>query len=254
MEGKSLRAGAVAGLKRIRHPISVARKVMELSPHVLLVGEGAQRFAKAIGFKEEELWDERAKSNYNAIMEGKKLLFPRNASKEYIELYKYYDKRLPELMREKKLKEWYRKLSFEKHGTTNVIALDQQQNLVVGVSTSGLALKFPGRAGDSPVIGAGNYCNSLAGAACTGTGELAIRLCLARTVVYLYENGLSIKDAAIKAIKKLGELNEKGVIHILAMDHKGNAIGVSNKEDLHYFYANDQTKELEKRDSIFVEL
>ncbi|MHA1827396.1 MAG: isoaspartyl peptidase/L-asparaginase, partial [Candidatus Heimdallarchaeaceae archaeon] len=145
MEGKTRKSGAVAAVKNFRHPISIAKKVMELTPHALLVGEGAERFARALGFKEEQIIDELGIKNYHNIMEGKSLEIPEEGQKLVRELFMRFDKHLKDVMEKYPVKEWYRKLSFDKHGTTNVIALDQEGNLVVGVSTSGLAMKFPGR-------------------------------------------------------------------------------------------------------------
>ncbi|MHA1223721.1 MAG: isoaspartyl peptidase/L-asparaginase [Candidatus Heimdallarchaeaceae archaeon] len=254
MEGKTRKSGAVAAVKNFRHPISIARKVMELTPHALLVGEGAERFARAMGFKEEQIIDELGIKNYHNIMEGKSLEIPEEGQKLVRELFMRFDKHLKDVMEKYPVKEWYRKLSFDKHGTTNVIALDQEGNLVVGVSTSGLAMKFPGRVGDSPVIGAGFYCTQKAGAACTGTGELSMRLTTARMVVHNIERNSSPERAAEKEIFELKKIAEKGVIHILTMNNEGQCAAVSNKNGIFHFYADSNTKKIEKRASSFIDL
>jgi beta-aspartyl-peptidase (threonine type) len=126
--------------------------------------------------------------------------------------------------------------------------------LAVGVSTSGLAMKFPGRVGDSPIVGAGLYCSDIAGAACTGTGEMALRLSTARMVVDRVENNMTPERAAEYGILDLKKIKEEGVIHIIAMDNNGNAAGVTNKNGLFHYYANSEKSELEKRSSHFIKL
>ncbi|MHA1418775.1 MAG: isoaspartyl peptidase/L-asparaginase [Candidatus Heimdallarchaeaceae archaeon] len=254
MDGKTRKVGAVAAVKNYRHPISIARKVMDLTPHAFLVGEGAERFAKALGFIEEEIIDELGMKNYHNVMEGKSLEIPEEAQKLVRELFMNFDVHLKEVMENYPVMEWYEKLSFNKHGTTNVIALDSERNLAAGVSTSGLAMKFPGRVGDSPIVGAGVYCSEKAGAACTGTGEITLRLSTARMVVDRVENNKTPERAAELGILDLKDIKEEGVIHIIAMDKNGNAAGVTNKNGLFYYYTNSEKSELEKRSSHFINL
>ena len=252
MDGKTRESGAVAAVKNYQHPISIARKVMDLTPHAFLVGEGAERFAKALGFIEEEIIDELGMKNYHNIMEGKSLEMPVEAQKLVRELFMNFDVHLKEVMENYPIMEWYNKLSFDKHGTTNIIALDKDGNMAVGVSTSGIAMKFPGRVGDSPIPGAGIYCSNIAGSACTGTGEIALRLSLARMVVHRIENNISPEHAAEIGILDVIKLNENGVIHILTMDNQGNSAGVTNKDGLFYFHADSTTEEFIKRSSTFI--
>ncbi len=254
MDGKTRQAGSIAAVRNFRHPISIARKVMELSPHVMLVGEGAEKFARALGFVEEEIIDELGMRNYYKVMEGKSLEMPQEAQTLVRELFMKFDDHLKDVMEKYSVREWYRKLSFDKHGTTNVIALDREGNLAVGVSTSGLAMKFPGRVGDSPIFGAGIYCSEVAGAACTGTGELAIRLSTARLVVDRYERNLSLEESTKMGISDLKKINEKGVLHILSMDNRGFCRAFTNKDGIFHFYANSHMKNPEKRQSNFVDL
>jgi beta-aspartyl-peptidase (threonine type) len=254
MEGKTRKAGAVAAMKNYRNPISIARKVMELTPHAMLVGDGAERFAKALGFQEEEILDELGIRNYHNIMEGKSLDMPPEAQKLVRELFMHFDVHLKEVMEEYPVKEWYRRLSFDKHGTTNVIALDQNSDLAIGVSTSGLAMKFPGRVGDSPIFGAGIYCSNKAGSACTGTGELAIRLCTSKMVVERIHQNIGIERAAEIGILELKELGEEGVLHILSMDKSGKCVGVTNKSGLFHYYADASSNEPIKRASTYINL
>ena len=254
MDGRTRKSGAVAAVKNYRHPISIARKVMDVTPHAFLVGEGAERFAKALGFIEEEIIDELGMKNYNNILEGRSLELPAEAQKLVRELFMNFDVHLKEVMENYPILEWYKKLSFDKHGTTNVIALDSEGNLAAGVSTSGLAMKFPGRVGDSPIIGAGVYCSEKAGATCTGTGEIALRLSTTRMVVDRVENNMTPERAAELGILDLKKIKDKGVIHILTMDYKGNATGVTNKNGLYYYYANSEKCDIEKMPSNFINL
>jgi isoaspartyl peptidase/L-asparaginase-like protein (Ntn-hydrolase superfamily) len=140
MDGRTHRAGAVGALERIKNPISVARKVMERTEHVMLVGAGANAFAKKLGFKEQELLSKEVRAEWE------------KSSKDSF---------------------WKDK---DNHDTVCAIGMDAKGNIASVVSTSGLANKLSGRLGDSPIIGAGNYCDNEVGGACaTGIGELAIR-------------------------------------------------------------------------------
>jgi beta-aspartyl-peptidase (threonine type) len=254
MDGKTRNAGAVAAVKNYRHPISIARKVMEISPHVMLVGEGAEKFAKALGYQEEQIIDELGIRNYHNIMEGKSLEMPIEAQTLVRELFMRFDEHLKEVMEEYSVREWYRKLSFDRHGTTNVIALDKKGNLAVGVSTSGLAMKFPGRVGDSPIFGAGIYCSEEAGSACTGTGELAIRLATTRLVVDRVQRNIPIEEATKMGILELKQLKEEGVLHIISMDKRGQCAAFTNKDGLYHYYADSSMDTPEKRSSNFVKI
>jgi beta-aspartyl-peptidase (threonine type) len=255
MLGSTRMAGCVAGIQKFEHPISIARKVMEQTPHVLLIGEGAERFAKAIGFEEAEtLSDESAKQYYANIMEGKDLIDGMEVPQNIRELAWRYDKYVKTQLEQFDLRGWYTRLSEDYHGTVNVIAKDQDGEICCGVSTSGLALKFPGRTGDSAVIGAGNYSDIRFGAAaCVGTGELAIRLGLARqTVSYLEKYG-NVEQAVKHSIQDLLDLGPKqGVIQVLAMDKDGKISACSN-QTLHYIHASSDKPEIRKVDTIVLE-
>ena len=172
MDGRTRAAGAVAAVRGYAHPISIARQVMERLPqHVMLVGEGAERFAAELGFAQEQtLTDE-------ALRRWREGLDEPSWDGSESEGDRRYRRAAHELMRSMAPPEgnW---------GTVDVIARDGRGDLCVGVSTSGYPWKYPGRVGDSPVIGAGNYCDNAAGAAaCTGRGELAMRAQSARMAV-----------------------------------------------------------------------
>ena len=208
MDGARLRAAGVGALRGFRHPISVARKVMDILPHVLLVAEGAALFAEEVGAEPAPLVSESSRRKYKEQMAAAGILD---------------DLRRPE--RALPLSEaLWRNLDHRTHGTSNVIARDGEGHLCSGVTTSGWAYKYPGRLGDSPIIGAGNYADDRYGAvACTGLGEVTMRLCTARMVVAWLAAGRSLEDATSTAIGEMARL-PVGLpfgLNVLAVDAHG---------------------------------
>jgi beta-aspartyl-peptidase (threonine type) len=205
MDGKTLKAGAVASLKHIKNPISLARLVMEKSKHVMMVGEGAETFAKQQGIQ----------------------LVPQS--------YFYTESRWKGLQREKALEEEKNKTPKDKkqerqhaervdhaYGTVGAVALDGDGNIAAGTSTGGMTNKKWGRVGDSPIIGAGTYANNqTCGVSATGDGEYFIRLSVAHDLSTLLEyKGLSLKEGADAVIEKVGKLGGEG--GLIAIDKAGN--------------------------------
>ena len=182
--------GAVAGLEQIKHPISVARKVMEKTPHVILVGNGAQQFAIENGFKKEP-----AELSTDA----------KNAYKGWLEKSKYQ----PEInIENKKTSGPFAPAFFDdgtpNHDTMGLIAMDANGDLSGAVTTSGMAFKVHGRVGDSPIIGAGLFVDNEIGAATSsGVGEEVIRICGTHLVVELMRQGLSPENACKKAVERI---------------------------------------------------
>ena len=180
MDGETLDVGAVGALRGFIHPISVARRVMEDLPHVLLVGEGAARFADEVGATRGDLMSEVVREGWASWIQE------RTSPQQWSQ------------WPSGELAPWAR-LSADPEtaqGTVCFLARDRGGNTAVGVSTSGWAWKYPGRLGDSPIIGAGNYADNRYGAAaCTGFGEMAIRAGTARSVVLYLKMGLSILEA-----------------------------------------------------------
>jgi len=243
MEGKTLRSGAVAAVKGYIRAISLARKVMELTPHVLLVGEGAEMLADSLGFERKELKTEESQRLYDLFRKDAIDDIENERRREYIRRY----------VEDYNLREWYEKLSGEHHGTVNVMAIDVNGDICSGVSTSGLSLKFPGRVGDSPIIGAGNYCDNRVGAAaCTGRGELAIRCSTAHTIIMAMREGYSLEDSCIKAMNTINDLNETGGINCLAFDVEGNTVCASTRREPIHYYMDLDSQEPEEREGIFV--
>ena len=190
MEGKTLKAGAIAGVRDIKNPIRVARTVMEKSEHVMLTGIGASQFAKEKGFEPVE--------------------------NSYFHTEKRY-KSLQELLKKER-----EASTNDKHGTVGCVALDTYGNIAAGTSTGGMTNKKYGRIGDSPIIGAGTYANNLTGAfSCTGHGEYYIRLGFSRDISALMEyRNLPIQKACRLEISKLTQLGGTG--GVIGIDRKGN--------------------------------
>ncbi len=227
MEGRDLTAGAVGALKGYPHPISVARKVMEKLPHVFLVGDGAARFAAEMGFEPCELLTAAARETWENRLRADLPADVLARLAEQPDLWRYVDIATdPERTR----------------GTTNFIAQDAHGNLAVGVSTSGWAWKYPGRIGDSPIIGAGLYADNRYGAAaCTGTGEMAIRAATAHSIVFYLKIGLGVAEAGRRAMADLDDLGGRylSVMNFIAVDREGNHIGFSSRPDAKYLHFTD---------------
>jgi isoaspartyl peptidase/L-asparaginase-like protein (Ntn-hydrolase superfamily) len=227
MDGRTLQAGAVGAMRNFEHAISIARKVMEELPHVLLAGSGAERFAKEMNFPERDLLTPEAERIWREI-------FEERAPSVYGERVKYLDsiRRFAKLAADPE----------RPNETVNFIARDAQGNLATGVSTSGWSWKYPGRLGDSPVIGAGNYADNRYGAAaCTGRGEMAMRCCTAHSVVMYLKMGKTLAEAGAAATQDLAYLVDPyfGRVSIIAMDARGNHAAFSNAPDTTYVYLTD---------------
>ena len=205
MEGGQKRAGAVAGLTRIKNPIAAARAVMEHSPHVLLIGEGADRFA--ISQKLEEVnpvyfWTpERWKALQEALEREGRAARRRTSSSPAGDA-------APD----------------RPFGTVGAVALDREGNLAAGTSTGGLTNKRHGRVGDSPIIGAGTYAdNATCAVSATGHGEVFIRFAVAHEISALMKYGKrTVQEAAREVLKGLPQEDE-GVGGVIALDAHGNA-------------------------------
>lgn len=185
MDGRTLRYGAVANLRRVRNPITLARHVLA-GPGTFLAGEGAERFADAVGMpliENGELVVERERKRWEAWRAGKAQQSAPAASDEGHEPPRVYS---------------------VGHDTVGAIALDLDGNLVAANSTGGTPFKLPGRIGDTPLIGCGLYVDArTGGAVCTGWGESIVRVALARRAVELLERGLPPQSAAEVAIRTL---------------------------------------------------
>jgi N4-(beta-N-acetylglucosaminyl)-L-asparaginase len=188
MTGPGHRAGGVAAVEGFVHPISIARRVMETTKHVLLVGTGAEQFAASHGFKR-----------------GPKVTPSRR--KEWLEWRKQQRQKL------------------KGHDTIAMVLLAPDGNLYGGCSTSGMGYKLPGRVGDSPIIGSGLYVDNEIGAAgATGIGENVMRFCGSFMVVEYMRQGLHPQDACIETIRRIARMDPKGydlAINFIAIDKRG---------------------------------
>jgi N4-(beta-N-acetylglucosaminyl)-L-asparaginase len=204
--------GAVAGLERIKHPVSVARKVMEKTPHVILVGAGAQQFAVENGFNLE-----------STELSGE----AKQAYAEWLKKNEYK----PVINIERKKQNGPFAPSFFEDGTANhdtmgLVAMDTTGNLSGAVTTSGMAFKLHGRVGDSPIIGAGLFVDNEFGAATsTGTGEEVIRICGTHLVVEFMRQGYAPEMACKKAVERIVKRDREKAktlqVGFLAMNKKG---------------------------------
>jgi len=187
MSGPSRKAGAVAALKEIATPISVARKVMEKTNSVLLVGDEALKFALKNGFKKINLLTEKAKEEWL----------------------------------KRKNQERVKKMDGN-HDTIGLVLLDSRKNIYAGCSTSGLAVKISGRVGDSPIIGAGLYVdNEIGGAAATGTGEQIMMFCGSFLIVENMRKGIPPQQACEAVIKRMASKGQKKWVGFIALNKEG---------------------------------
>lgn len=208
MDGDTLKMGCVAGVRGFEHPVSIARKVMEETVHSVLVGEGAEAFARKMGFPE--------------------------VGNDY-------------MVTDAARRAWEQKKQ-EGHDTIGAVALDSYGSMGVGMSTSGANMKVPGRVGDTPIIGSGFYVDSeVGGAAATGLGEDIMRTCLAFRAVELMRQGKSPKEAAEEVIVSAhNSIKRHGIepdnIAIVCM----NAAGESGASCNHYGFYYSHAREGEK--------
>lgn len=206
MYGPTHKCGSVASLENIKTPCSVARLVMERTDHIMIVGPGALEFAKAHGFKEENLLTEAARLKW--------LEWKENLSDQ--------DDWLPPADGNYEMKE-------RKRGTVNVLGMGFQQDVAGITSTSGLFAKIPGRIGDSPIIGAGLYVDNEVGAAgATGRGEEVIRICGSYLLMEKMRSGMTPQAACEAVIERIVAING-GIkkidfdVKMIAMNKKGEA-------------------------------
>ena len=202
MTGWDLNAGAVAGVRDVRNPISAARAVMEQSKHVMLSGKGASEFAAEKGLE---------------IVEPS---------------YFHTDGRMEDLKKA---------IENEKHGTVGCVALDREGNLCAGTSTGGMTNKKWGRIGDSPIIGAGTWAdNRTCGVSGTGHGEYFIRWAVAHDIAALMEySGLNVEEAARKVIEEK-MVRAGGDGGVICLDRNGRAAMVTNTSGMFRAYGNSE--------------
>jgi beta-aspartyl-peptidase (threonine type) len=240
MDGGTLAAGAVAAVKGYRHPIDIARKVMDTTPHVMLAGSGAELFAERHGFEPAELLTPEAE----AIWRERILGGAPTGSNLYADSYQMYMAAVHD---------WVSLLHDRILGTTNVIVRDGAGDIASAVSTSGWGFKWPGRVGDSPIIGAGNYADNRYGAAaCTGRGEMAMRAATAFSIVRYMRDGLGLDEALSRAMLDLRDLVDPfaervNVMNAVAMDRDGAVGAISTAGDTFFVFQTLEMAEPEER-------
>ena len=206
MWGPGSQAGSVAALEDFLHPISVARRVMEKSPHVMLVGEGAHHFALEEGFEEVELLIEKRRQEWLSWKEQSQPVPPQAGP--------------------------------ENHDTLALLALDAAGNIAAACSTSGIAYKSPGRVGDSPIIGSGLYVDNEVGAAgATGTGEHIMRHCGSFLAVEYMRLGKSPAAACREALARMARKESSGKkldASFVALDKQGRYGGAGTSMNFEY--------------------
>ena len=188
MHGPTKRAGAVAAIEDIATPSLVAKAVMDYTDHVMLVGAGARKFALAMGFTPQNLLTEKSRQDW---MRWKSRLNPKD-------FWLDHDDDL--------------KINFT-HGTINMNAVTAGGDLASVTTTSGMAYKIPGRIGDSPIVGAGEYCDNLVGAAgSTGRGEANIKACASFLAVEFMRQGMAPEAAPLKVLERVVAMTEKRLL------------------------------------------
>lgn len=238
MDGRTLRSGAVAAVKGYGHPITLARRVMEELPHVLVVGRGAERFAAELDqAPANQLTGEALRRWHERFVEFGIEPGTNQALREVA-------KRLtrPINLQDKLLKA----AKVDTLGTVNFLALDSYGDLASAVSTSGIAWKYPGRVGDSPIIGAGNYCDNRYGAvACTGMGELAVRVSTARSLVLYLKMGMTLQEAGQEALRDLYYIFTEPTqyMNIVALTPQGEHSGFTTVSNKTYLYMTGNMEE-----------
>jgi beta-aspartyl-peptidase (threonine type) len=216
VDGYTGKVGAVAAIKKVRNPILVAKKVMEETDHILLVGEGATKFARLVGFDEYNIVNEERRKKWNELKN---------------KLLKGEDDPL--------LTYWTKIKKFVQFAeTVGAVAVDSDGRIAAGTSSGGFPMKLPGRVGDVPIVNASTYASKICGISLSGYGELILRTMLASKIGNEIENGETPTNALYKIIKKYGTSESGGKILLggIALDWRGNVGCVKNTEYLPHGY------------------
>jgi beta-aspartyl-peptidase (threonine type) len=198
MDGRDLSAGAVAAVSNVTNPVSLARKVMEKTEHILLAGQGAEEFAIEIGMPIVEPWQ---------LLVGEEL----ERWQEIQKMAEFHPRQIFDNQQNRQM------------DTVGAVAIDKEGNLAAATSTGGVPNKLAGRVGDSPLIGCGTYAdNKITAVSCTGWGESIIRIVMAKHFCGLTELGNSLEEAGALALKKLSRLKTKGLGGLIAVNPIGD--------------------------------
>ncbi len=241
MEGRGLRAGSVGGLKGYQDAVDLARTVMDELPHVLIAGEGTARLAAETGLDPRDLLTPEAEAIWRERLDDAPPSLTQNDR---------YLSRIREIVARTASDPDLAVHGEPPHGTVNFLARDRNGDISAAVSTSGWAWKYPGRLGDSPIIGAGNYADNRWGAAaCTGRGEMAQRCLTAHSVVTFMRFGMSLPEALETAMKDLAQLDDPyaSEMNIVALDRDGNPGAASTAEGKTYVVMTEDMTSPEER-------
>jgi len=216
VDGYAGKVGAVAAIKKVRNPILVAKKVMEETDHILLVGEGATKFARLVGFEEYDIVNEERRKRW---LELKNKLLKGEAD--------------PLLTYWTKIKKFVHSAE-----TVGAVAIDVDGRIAAGTSSGGFPMKLPGRVGDVPIVNASTYASKVCGVSLSGYGELILKTMLASKIGYEIENGETPTNALYKIINKYGwsEGGSKVLLGGIALDSRENVGCVRNTENLPHGY------------------
>jgi len=214
MESRESRVGAVAALQRVKNPILVARKVMEETDHVMLAGDGAQRFARVMGFPDHDPITPARRADWESKREQLDAILGKHGLK-----MRRFLKEHPEYA----------------GGTVGATAVDVNGVLAAATSTGGVTMKLVGRVGDSPLAGAGNYASRHVAASATGTGEFVIRSLAARSISEAMERGASLQAALADVMERLGRDFDADV-GIIAVDGAGTPLAMHRTRDMPHAY------------------
>ena len=248
MDGATLRAGAVAAVQGYGRAITLARKVMEETPHVLVVARGAERLAAELGESPQDQRTEEALRRWRERYDERGLTVGSNENLRDVARTLTRPLNLQDKI--------YKAARVDTLGTVNFIALDAHGNLASAVSTSGLGWKYSGRVGDSPLIGAGNYCDNRYGAAaCTGMGELAIRVSTARSLVLYLKCGMTLIEAGCEALRDLRTLAaaEGQYMNIVSLTPAGEHAGFTTVPGKQYLFQRAEMDEPQRADRLMIE-
>ncbi len=218
MEGAQRRMGAVCALQRVKNPVLVARKVMEETDHAILAGEGAQRFARTVGFGDHDPVTPARKADWQDKRSRMDDVLGRHSLK---------------------MRRFLRDHPEYAGGTVGAAAVDSGGILAAATSTGGVTLKLVGRVGDSPVCGAGNYASRHVAASATGTGEYVLRSLSTRAISEEVERGAPLAEAVRRELERLGRDFDADV-GIIGVDRFGHAVAQHRTADMpHAFFSGE---------------
>ena len=249
MEGKGLRAGAVGGLQGYQDAIDLARAIMDRMPHSLVIGAGSGRLASEMGFAARDLLDPETARIWREGLANEGLASDTDEA-SLDRVLQMVMKLSADPVRTHALYRPDERPDEPPHGTVNIMARDASGTMSCAVSTSGWAWKYPGRLGDSPIIGAGNYCDDRWGAAaCTGRGEMAFRCATAHSVIMFLRFGYTIEDAVTQALRDFEALDDPyaGEVNIVALTPGGQHFAGSTTPDRTYVWQTADMAEPDER-------